>query len=94
MKFFNTYLRSTLNTSHVRTAYNVLNQYRQLAEAVLAQAGSIEAGRRDRRSTFTYYGQIAHGMDLGFVTETVAYDLATLCEHAFTSRARRRTTQC
>ena len=32
VKFMNTYLRATLNARDVRTAYNVLNQYRQLAE--------------------------------------------------------------
>ena len=42
---------------------------------------------------FRYYGQIAHGMDLGFVTETVAYDLATLCETRLRRAARRRTTR-
>ena len=36
VKFINTYLRATLNGADVRTAYNVLNQYRQLAETLLA----------------------------------------------------------
>jgi hypothetical protein len=35
VKFFNTYLRATVNAKDVRTAYNVLNQYRLLAEHVL-----------------------------------------------------------
>jgi hypothetical protein len=81
VKFFNTYLRATLNKGEIRTAYNVLNQYRQLADraltvgqhAVVAEIGFY----------FKYYGQIAHGMDLGFVTETCAYDMASLCERAF-----------
>ena len=34
-----------------------------------------------------YYGQTAHGMDLGFVTETIAYDVATLCELAHRRRS-------
>ncbi|MEO6950949.1 MAG: DUF2254 family protein [Polyangia bacterium] len=83
VKFFNTYMRSTLNKQQVRTAYNVLNQYRQLAEHALAKGhGSlvIEVAQHLR-----YYGQIAHGMELAFVTETAAYDLATLCERAFAS---------
>ena len=85
VKFFNTYLRATLNASHIRTAYNVLNQYRQLAERAL------EIGQTARVSEiaffFKYYAQIAHGMELGFVSETVAYDLATLCERAFALQA-------
>ena len=37
---------------------------------------------------FSYYAQLAHGMGLGFVTETAAYDLAALCERAFDARRR------
>ncbi len=85
VKFFNTYLRATLNKQQVRTAYNVLNQYRQLAEHALEQ------GQGERVAEIAihlrYYGQIAHGMELAFVTETVAYDLATLCERAFAAIA-------
>src|SRR4029079_11845674 len=35
VKFINTYLRAALNARDVRTAYNVLHQYRQLAESML-----------------------------------------------------------
>ncbi len=81
VKFFNTYLRSTLNKQQVRTAYNVLNQYRQLAEHALERGqGAIV---KQIASHLRYYGQLAHGMELAFVTETVAYDLATLCERTF-----------
>jgi len=51
VKFMNTYLRAALNTREVRSAYNVLNQYRQLAEAMLpaaraaADAGVGDGGR-------------------------------------------------
>ena len=31
LKFFNSYLRICLNANDVRTAYNILHQYRQLA---------------------------------------------------------------
>ena len=85
VKFFNTYLRATLNASHVRTAYNVLNQYRQLAERALELTQTALVG--DIAFFFKYYAQIAHTMELGFVTETVAYDLATLCERAFGMQA-------
>jgi hypothetical protein len=81
VKFFNTYLRATLNKQQVRTAYNVLNQYRQLAERALTVGQHPIVG--DIGFYFKYYGQIAHGMDLGFVTETCAYDMAGLCERAF-----------
>ncbi len=80
IKFFNTFMRSTLNARDVRTAYNVLNQYRQLVEAM------IEADRWKRAvevgGYFKYYAQVAFSMKLSFVTETVAYDLGTMCERA------------
>lgn len=88
IKFFNTYLRATINTRDVRTAYNVLNQYRLLAETSLK--------RRDGRVAiavakyFKYYGQIAFHVDLGFVLETAAYDLCTLNELAFDLQSKER----
>jgi hypothetical protein len=85
VKFFNTYLRTTLNKQEVRTAYNVFNQYRLLAERAI-DAGQV-ALVGEVAFYFKYYGQIAHGMDLGFLTETVAYDIAALCEHAFAHKS-------
>lgn len=35
IKFFNTYLRATINTNDIRTCYNILHQYRQLGEFVI-----------------------------------------------------------
>src|SRR5206468_718574 len=37
MQFMNSYLRATLNAKDVRTAYNLLNQYRLLAETMLRE---------------------------------------------------------
>ena len=83
VKFMNTYLRTALNARDVRTAYNVLNQYRQLAEAMLRAPGPDAVERLGEiASRFKYYAQLAQGMGLGFVAETAAYDLCTLCELA------------
>jgi hypothetical protein len=82
IKFFNTYLRSTLNKKQVRTAYNVLNQYRQLIEAVLRAEKPGDPRLSQIAGYLRYYGQIANGMGLGFITETISYDVATLCELA------------
>jgi hypothetical protein len=35
IKFFNTYLRATINSNDIRTCYNILHQYRQLGEFVI-----------------------------------------------------------
>jgi hypothetical protein len=79
-KFFNTYMRATLNAKDVRTAYNVLNQYRLLAEAVL-RAGWHEKAV-ELAGFLKYYGHLSFALKLPFVTETVAYDLCALCEVA------------
>ncbi len=79
-RFMNSYLRSTLNVREVRTAYNVLNQYRLLVEAMLRQghgAAALEGVRH-----MNYYGHVSFDMKLPFVTETVAYDVSALCQHA------------
>lgn len=36
IKFFNTFVRSSLNAHQLRSGYNVLNQYRQLGEKILS----------------------------------------------------------
>ena len=81
VKFFNTYLRQTINSRDVRTAYNVLNQYRLLAENALV-VGETEQVEQIA-FYFKYYGQLAFGQGLPFVLETVAYDLCALNEKAY-----------
>ncbi|HEX2574212.1 MAG TPA: DUF2254 family protein [Polyangia bacterium] len=85
IKFFNTYLRATLNAENIRIAYNTLNQYRQFGEKVIARGHDTLAV--EIAGYFRYYSQIAHLKGLSFVVETVTYDLATLCEHAHARRA-------
>ncbi len=81
VKFFNTFLRQTVNARDVRTAYNVLNQYRLLAESAL-RARQIEHVQRIS-SYFKYYGLLAFNNGLPFILETVAYDLCALNELAY-----------
>jgi hypothetical protein len=79
-RYLNSYLRATLNARNVRTAYNVLNQYRLLVEAMLRQhngAMAIEGVR-----FMKYYGHVSYNMDLTFVAETVGYDVGALCQFA------------
>jgi len=83
VKFMNTYLRAAVNARDVRTAYNVLNQYRQLAEATLRAGDGPSLERLVEISLhFKYYAQLAQRQGLGFVAETAAYDLSALCELA------------
>lgn len=85
VKFFNTYLRATVNAKDVRTAYNVLNQYRLLAERALAYDGGIRAVEVARY--FKYYGLVSFNSKLPFILETVAYDLCSLNEMAFDQKS-------
>jgi hypothetical protein len=83
-RFMNSYLRAALNARAVRTAYNVLNQYRQLVEAMVR--GGADDIALDGVRHMNYYGRTSYDMQLGFVTETVAYDLSALCEFAHAQR--------
>lgn len=79
-RFMNSFLRATLNARDVRTAYNVMNQYRLLVEAMLRD-GNAELALEGVRH-MTYYGHVSFDMKLVFVTETVAYDVSSLCQQA------------
>ncbi len=79
-RFMNSYLRATLNAKDVRTAYNVLNQYRLLIEALLRKNKSAEAATAV--GYMKYYALVSYDMKLSFVTETVAYDVGALCQLA------------
>jgi hypothetical protein len=79
-RYMNSYLRATLNARDVRTAYNVLNQYRLLVEAMLRQ-GQTKAALAGVKH-MSYYGHVSFDMKITFVTETVAYDISTLCQYA------------
>jgi hypothetical protein len=80
LKFFNTYLRATINAKDVRTAYNILHQYRLLADRVLLHQDGARAVEIARY--FKYYGLVSFNAKLPFILETVAYDLCALNEHA------------
>jgi hypothetical protein len=79
-RFMNSYLRAALNARAVRTAYNVLNQYRLLVESMI-KGGADDLAVEGVRHMI-YYGRTSYDMQLGFVTETVAYDVSALCEFA------------
>jgi Predicted membrane protein (DUF2254) len=79
-RFMNSYLRAALNARDVRTAYNILNQYRLLVESML-RLGSAAAAVEGVRH-MSYYGHVSFDMKLTFVTETVAYDVSALCQVA------------
>jgi len=80
LRFMNSYLRATLNAKEVRTAYNVLNQYRLLVEEMIRRGDTEMA--LEAVHHIIYYGHVSFDMKLTFVTETAAYDISALCQHA------------
>jgi len=84
IKFFNTYLRATVNASDVRTAYNVLQQYRLMAQDLLQYDGGTRG--IEIATHFQYYGLISFQAKLPFILETVAYDLCELLEFAYDTK--------
>lgn len=80
LRYINSYLRATLNAREVRTAYNVMNQYRILVESFL-RMGAIDAAIA-AVGHMKYYAHVSYDMSLPFVTETVAYDVSALCQLA------------
>lgn len=80
LRYMNSYLRATLNAKDVRTAYNVLNQYRLLVESFLRKGD--EKAASEAVGHMKYYAHVSYDMKLAFVTETVAYDVGAVCQLA------------
>jgi len=80
VRFLNTYLRASINKGDIRTAYNLLNEYRGLAERTLTEEDRELA--LELAEHFKYYGQISFQRQLAFILEVVAYDMCSLLELA------------
>jgi hypothetical protein len=80
LRYMNSYMRATLNARDVRTAYNVLNQYRLLVEAMLRAGDGASA--LTAVGYLKYYAHVSYDMKLPFVAETVAYDVGAICQLA------------
>ncbi len=75
---FNSYLRTTIRARDPRTAYYVLSQYRQTAEA-LFQQGEDRFGL-DVVRRLQYYAGISFGAGQPFILEVCAYDITQLLQ--------------
>lgn len=83
-RFFNSYLRAAIDRGIERTADDVLLQYRMLIEQLLRQDLCEEACEGVR--FMKHYGYLAFEDELIWITETVAYDIASLCRYAHQER--------
>jgi hypothetical protein len=78
IKFFNTYLRAVINARDIRSGYNLLKQYRLLAEAALQHRQSALV--LQIVGYFRYYSLIAYKAGLFFLSETFGFDLGMLAQ--------------
>lgn len=85
LKFYNTFVRAAINAKDVRTAYNVLNHYRHLAQSLMDVRGGMYTVEIARY--FKFYGLLSYSNGLPFNLETVAYDLCSLTEAAFDKKS-------
>ena len=80
LRFLNSFMRASINAKDLRTAYHLMNHYREVAQRLM------EAG--DEKTTiavaeyFKYYGQIAYNVGQPFLLEAVTYDLTKVLERA------------
>ncbi|MFK7927129.1 MAG: DUF2254 family protein [Myxococcota bacterium] len=81
LRLMHTYLRNAINGKDVRTAYNVFNEYRTLAEGLLG--GPHEGLVPEMADRARFYGQLAFSRSLAFIQETAAYDLCGLLQAAY-----------
>ncbi|MBL4849967.1 MAG: DUF2254 domain-containing protein [Planctomycetes bacterium] len=78
--YFNTFLRSALKSRNAEAFYKICYQYRRFATDLLA----LDPPLAERVTFFLdYYAHQAVRMNLPFLINVVAYDLAALCEEAY-----------
>ncbi|MFH2129784.1 MAG: DUF2254 family protein [bacterium] len=80
VKFYNTFIRVSINNKNVRAIFNLFYQYRLLAESVFDY--DIKLSEKILRH-FKYYGEFCLGQGLGFVLFTAAFDLGGMVASAY-----------
>ena len=85
VEYFNTFIRRALNARDVRSVFILFDQYRILAEELLADDPELVL---EIAYYFAYYGQIARDMQLTFVVDAAAYDLGALVRHASEAQSK------
>jgi Predicted membrane protein (DUF2254) len=84
VEYFNTFIRRALNARDVRSVFILFDQYRILAEELLEDDPELVLAIA---YYFTYYGQVARDMQIGFVVDSTAHDLGSLVRHAWERKA-------
>ncbi len=80
VKFFNTFIRVSINAKNIRAIFNLFYQYRLLTESIFEYDTKLSA---KILSHFLYYGETCSQQGLGFVLLTAAFDLGSLVATAY-----------
>ncbi len=80
VKFYNTFIRVSINNKNVRAIFNLFYQYRLLAESVFDYDVKLSS---KILAHFKYYGEFCLGQGLGFVLFTAAFDLGGMVATAY-----------
>jgi len=84
MRFLNVYIQLAIHKKQSELCCDTMRQYRMLIENLL-QLGKDRTAC-EGVSFLCYYGYIAFDAELPTITETVAFDVARLCEYAHANR--------
>lgn len=95
IRYFNTYIRLSINERALRACFNVLHQYRQLGEHLLLSGSekdgitSAEAHTLVREIVWylRYYSIEALDHRFEFLAEIIAHDIGSLCAVAYAFNA-------
>ena len=87
IEYFNTLLRLALNRREARAVFAILDQYRLFADSLNSDLPELG---EEIAYYLGYYGQVARDMNLSFLAEAAAYDLATLVRSAWQAQAPNR----
>ncbi len=80
VQFFNTFLRHSLNARNPKAIYNILYQYRLLAEEILESDAELA---EKIAFYFKFYGQTAQNYNIPLILITVCFDLASILKRAY-----------
>jgi Predicted membrane protein (DUF2254) len=80
IKFFNTFIRVSINGKNIRAIFNLFYQYRMMTESVFDYDRKVSAKILGH---FLYYGETCLQMGLGFVLLTAAFDLGGMVAVAY-----------
>lgn len=85
VKFYNTFIRVSLNAKNVRAIFNLFYQYRMLTESIFEYDTKVSAKILGH---FLYYGEECLKQGLGFVLMTAAFDLGGMVATAYDKKIK------